>query len=303
MIKISVIIPAYNGEKFLESAVRSIDYINDELEIIIVNDGSTDNTLRVAKRLESEISQLKVIDQQNTGLAQSRNNAVNVAYGQYLMFLDVDDRYKNNAVSRVINIINKEEPDLIIYNVEDFDIISQQVTKVTRHTKQIKRAGSVYWNKVYRKTLFDDISAPVGHLFEDSAVIPFVVAKADDIILVNEVLYSYSVNRSDSIMAKNFGSNFSETVFAIEYLRDLNRKSDLTETKKNQVDDYIIAKIMFIFRNKHNLETIKADDLCDLIRIAKQTINILGIRFIGIVKYMLYLLLLKRAKNYAKRAK
>ncbi len=303
MLKLSIIVPAYNVENFLEAAVHSIDHINNDIEIIIVNDGSTDHTLNVAKKLQCEISQIKIINQKNSGLSQSRNNAVRVACGKYLMFLDADDRYKNEAIKSILDIITSANPDIIIYNVEDYDIEKGKVVKVTEHDKVVKRAGSVYWNKVYKKQLFEGVVAPQGHLFEDSAVIPFIVAKAYTIILADKILYSYSVNRKDSIMAQNYGINFSERVYALQYLNDLKNRSTLVSAKKKEIDDYILTNIMFAFRNSKNLSNMDASSLHSMIILGNEMFTNLGIKYIGIVKYVAYKLIMLRGIIYEKNTK
>lgn len=300
MTTLSIIIPAYNVGLFLEDAVHSIDFIDNQMEIIIVNDGSTDNTLSVAQKLQSEIHQLRIIDQENAGLAQSRNNAISVAQGDYLMFLDADDRYKNNAISNILRIIREKAPELIIYNVEDYDIVARQVIKVTVHDRIVKKAGSVYWNKVYKATLFKGVDAPKGHLFEDSAVIPFIVAKAENIILIKKVLYSYSVNRAESIMTNNFGTNFKEKLYALEYLNRLNVESKLGTDKKKQVDDYIISNIAFMFRKQQNLKNMDIQTLHKMIDLAFEMLSQLGMKYVGVAKYFVYHLLLLRGIFYEK---
>lgn len=300
MTTLSIIIPAYNVGEFLEVAVKSIGDVDNNIEIIIVNDGSTDDTLIIAKKLQQKIPQIRIMNQTNVGIAQSRNNAIKIAKGKYLMFLDGDDHYKNHAVSRIMKVLQQSAPELIIYNVEDYDIVKNQVVKITLHGKKVKHAGSVYWNKVYDAKLFKGVDAPTGHLFEDSAVIPFIVAKATSIILIEQVLYTYSVNRANSIMGKNFKINFKEKVYALEYLNRLNDQSDLDASKKNEVYDYILANIAFMLRQRLNLKNIDIYSLGKIIELIGATQKKVGLGYIGFFKYIFYQLLIMRAKFYEK---
>lgn len=300
MITLSIIIPAYNVGEFLEAAVKSIGNVDNKVEIIIVNDGSTDDTLMIATQLQQEIPQIRIMNQTNMGLAQSRNNAIKSAKGKYLMFLDGDDRYKNDAVLRVLKVLQQNAPELIIYNVEDYDIVKKQVVKITLHGKKVKRAGSVYWNKVYDARLFKGVDAPTGHLFEDSAVIPFIVSKATSIILIEQVLYTYSVNRANSIMSQNFNINFKEKVYALEYLSQLSDQSDLNVSKKNEVYDYILANIAFVLRQRLNLKNIDLYSLRKMIKLIVATQKKVGLGYLGVFKYIFYQLLIMRAKFYEK---
>lgn len=99
-MKLSIVIPAYNAEKYLEDAVNSIDY--EEAEIIVVNDGSTDATLEIANRLGC-----RVVDQKNEGLAKARNNGAQVASGDILLFLDSDDCFFPQSIEKLLERYDK----------------------------------------------------------------------------------------------------------------------------------------------------------------------------------------------------
>ena len=90
--KISVILSAYNEEKFIEKAIESVvNQTLKDIEIIIINDGSTDNTLSIINGYANDDSRIKVIDQENIGLGASRNKGMKIATGEYVTFLDGDD--------------------------------------------------------------------------------------------------------------------------------------------------------------------------------------------------------------------
>ena len=110
--KISVIIPVYNAEKFIEQCVSSIN--STSAEIILVDDGSKDESLRICKELANKNKNIKVFHQENQGPASARRVGAEKASRDYVMFLDCDDCYEHNTISRVAEIIEKyNEPDLI----------------------------------------------------------------------------------------------------------------------------------------------------------------------------------------------
>ena len=96
--KISVILSAYNEEKFIEKAIESVvNQTLKDIEIIIINDGSTDNTLSIINGYANDDSRIKVIDQENIGLGASRNKGMKIATGEYVTFLDGDDWFREDA--------------------------------------------------------------------------------------------------------------------------------------------------------------------------------------------------------------
>ncbi|WP_349535688.1 glycosyltransferase family 2 protein [Leuconostoc mesenteroides] len=297
-VLLSIIIPAYNAQDYLSNALSSIDSIDDSVEIVIINDGSTDNTLKIALEWKIKYPQITIVNQLNVGLAQTRNTAIRIAKGAYLMFLDPDDKYENKAISSVITCIEKEKPDLIIYDVQDYDVVKKKVVKITHHGKLPKNAGAVYWNKVYKKELFDGLEAPKGHLFEDTAIIPAVVAQARKVILVNEVHYTYNVGRNDSIMSKNWGKNFEDKIFALEYLNKLSNKLKYSEQIK--VQDYLIANVVFTLRFQKNLNLMTFSQIMALCDLGKTSIELLKIKNVGLVKYMIYWSIITSGRYYAK---
>ena len=114
---ISIVIPVYNEEENIRRSLESIN--NDSVEIVIVNDGSTDNTLEVCREYEAKNTNIKVFTQENQGQNAARYKAISEASGEYIMFLDSDDSYNPNTVSRVIETIEKyNHPDIIRFRYQ-----------------------------------------------------------------------------------------------------------------------------------------------------------------------------------------
>lgn len=116
-IKVSIIIPAYNIEKYIEESIlSSINQTLKEIEIIIINDGSTDKTLEIIKKYKKIDNRIKLIDQKNQGVSIARNNGLEVARGKYIYFLDGDDWIENEALNECYNIAENLEIDIIHFN-------------------------------------------------------------------------------------------------------------------------------------------------------------------------------------------
>lgn len=115
---ISVIIPAFNCEKNIKNTVDSIISSGlTDYEIVIVNDGSTDNTASVCNSLCSQYSFIKYSEQENSGVSAARNKGINLATGEYIMFFDADDTAKENGFAECVNIIKSEKPDILVFGM------------------------------------------------------------------------------------------------------------------------------------------------------------------------------------------
>ena len=113
---VSVIIPAFNCEKSIKLTVHSIVSSGlTDYEIVIVNDGSTDNTAAICNSLCAKYSFIKYSEQENSGVSAARNRGINIATGEYIMFFDADDTVQENGFSECIDIIKKEKTDILVF--------------------------------------------------------------------------------------------------------------------------------------------------------------------------------------------
>lgn len=171
----SVIIPAFNCEKSIKRTIDSIISSGlTDYEIVIVNDGSTDNTDLVCNSFCSQYSFIKYVEQENRGVSAARNRGISIATGEYILFFDADDTAKGNGFSECVDIIESEKPDILIFGMS-FDYY--KTGKLYRRDKmlpeqtgmlnkaQIRAAlESLYntnsltsaCNKIYRKALISD---------------------------------------------------------------------------------------------------------------------------------------------------
>ena len=116
--KISVIVPVYNGEEFLSQCLDSIlAQTLQDIEILCVNDGSTDNSLKILKGYAKKDKRIQIINQKNQGLSASRNNAMKIAKGEYLSFVDADDYINKQFLEELYNSAIKENADIALGNI------------------------------------------------------------------------------------------------------------------------------------------------------------------------------------------
>lgn len=150
MYKISFIVPAYNVEKYLEKCILSIlNQKHKNYEIIIINDGSTDSTLEIIKKYKKNNKNIKLIDQTNKGLLQSRLNGIKVAKGKYIQFVDSDDWISEKFVEKVYPYIEKGYYDIIKYGM--IEEPSKRKIKITNENVDYEKENM---ESIYKKLIF-----------------------------------------------------------------------------------------------------------------------------------------------------
>lgn len=131
-VKVSVIIPIYNAAEFLVDCLNTIlSQTLEDIEIICVNDGSSDDSLKILREFEQKDSRIKVIDQENQGAGAARNAGLEIAKGEYLSFLDADDFYENNMLEESYNVAKKANADVCVFYADLFDNSTKQYRECT----------------------------------------------------------------------------------------------------------------------------------------------------------------------------
>lgn len=237
---VSVIVPIYNVEQYLERCIKSIQnqtYRN--LEIILVDDGSPDNCGEICDRYATEDERIKVVHKVNGGLSDARNAGLDIAKGDYFFLVDSDDWIHKQTIEIMMQMIEKNNCDLAICGYQyayegkeysdkalDLKTILDQYTNVNRYraqeiyfTNPDKRLEyTVAWNKIYRKDLFKNIRYPKGKVHEDEFTTFKLLHEAKKIGIIEEPLYYYFV-RNDSIMGEFKASRFDAFDGYLEKMR------------------------------------------------------------------------------------
>ena len=210
---ISIIVPVFQVEKYLEKCVRSIiNQTYQNLEIILVDDGSTDSCGKMCDNFAMEDSRIRVIHKANGGLSDARNAGMEIAKGQYIGFVDSDDYIEPMMYEQMMKVIMSENVDIVsCFAVEEEEDKPVKMEYRGGNIRVFSSLGAIedlfeknlyfrhaVWNKLYNRALFDGIRFPVGKLFEDAAIMYRVFEKADAIAYIDLMLYHY-VQRKGSI--------------------------------------------------------------------------------------------------------
>ena len=200
---ISVIVPVYNIEEYVGKCLESIcQQSYSDLELIVVDDGSTDDSGKICDNFAVKDSRVRVFHKKNEGLSQARNYGISKAQGEYIALVDGDDFVKKNFIKEMINTVEKTNAEVVICG---YDEILPEAKVVTGRAAAIKllveqeNLEIVAWNKLYKREIFKDILYPVNEKYEDSLTTYKILAKATTVSYINKSLYCY-VKREGSIM-------------------------------------------------------------------------------------------------------
>ena len=209
---VSIIIPAYNVARYLGDCLKSVlkqTYTN--LEIIVVDDGSTDNSLEICRSYATKDKRIKVIHQENAGVSAARNVGLRIMTGKYVLFVDSDDRIEQNMVEILVKALEENDKnDAAFCGYKELDDETGEIIKevASSNLKQVNRDEGVaeifgeystmLWNKMFRCSIIDksdlfDVTLKIG---EDELWMVNVLKKSNNIMLIGTPLYYYR-NRAE----------------------------------------------------------------------------------------------------------
>ena len=258
---ISVIIPAYNIEDYIQKSLRSVlGQTYRHLEIIVVDDGSTDATGQICDRMASEDARIQVIHKANGGLADARNAGIAAATGAYIGFVDGDDWIDADMYEKLLGALQEQQADLAIcrsrcvYKTHTTDgsvdraVIFEGQEALEHQVKETAayRIQNAAWNKLYKRELLEGISFPVGKWYEDIVFSTEVLDRAKRSVYLDTACYNYIIDREGSIMNTNVNRRtFTDQIPAYYEKAGLLRKmgrDDLAD-----IHDYFFCKRLLQF--------------------------------------------------------
>ena len=269
MVKVSVIIPVYNVEEYLRQALDSvINQTFDDIEIICVNDGSTDNSLKILEEYAGLDNRILIINQTNKGVSVARNVGINQATGEYIIFVDPDDWIEDNLVEEAYKKIYKENLDIVSfghicyagdgsYKSHSFNIL-EKLKNEKFFTVDIIVRGLVHcvWDKIYKREF----------IINNQILFPKNIKNAEDVCFcllcvlcnakwggLNKCFYNYRIVRKNSAMSftENLLKNEMSALYALLDF-DIYQKSD--EKFKILCLDKFMAGFLYRYNQPYNIK-------------------------------------------------
>ncbi len=276
-IKISIIVPVYNVEDYIEKCLMSvINQTFKDFELIIVNDQTNDNSINIAIEVLEKCKKInyRIINRErNGGLSAARNSGLYVAQGQYVCFLDSDDWWNSKMLEELYHIAITENADIIssnyfeVFNEKEIEIISI-TNKMSFSSLDACKEALLFnaikpsaWSKMFKLELFkkNNILFPDNRYFEDVPTIINLILSADKIIVIPKCLYYYVKTRAGSIM------NQKKIKYVRDYLYMINSiERLLTKNELNGIDEFKILKyntLKAAFATLYSIKTISKKKL------------------------------------------
>lgn len=236
---ISVIIPVYNVALFLEEAIESVLHQTyTDLEIILVDDGSTDGSGEICDKNQKKDSRIKVIHQENRGLSAARNTGIDICKGEMIAFLDSDDAFCKDMLQKMSDAMLKTGADIVECNYVLYNGVHSMDPKKIRkkkkwvapkinrtglytkrealHLKVEEKIAANVWNKLYNRKIWNSLRFPEGQNYEDIDIILPLLGEAEKVYILDEVLVMYRV-RQGSISRTYTVKNIRELELAYRH--------------------------------------------------------------------------------------
>lgn len=228
---ISIIIPVYNAEKTIKRCLSSlVSQTYFYIEVIIINDGSTDKSLEIITTFENKIKNLKIINQTNKGVSVARNEGLKVAKGQYIIFLDSDDYLDKTCCEVSIN--SMKDSDLVIFglNIYKNDILLR-TPHLEKECLHLKNNINNYWklrtinlgpcNKLYKKKLITDLFDEHLSLGEDTKFVIDYLKNVNFVNVIPQCLYNVNLDNNQSLNRKYRKDRLDQLISVRNYEKDM----------------------------------------------------------------------------------
>lgn len=248
MPKASIVVPVYNVEDYIEKCVSSIlAQTEPDFELLLIDDGSTDNSAALCDSLAKSDARIKVIHQKNQGLGGARNTGINTAQGDWLLLIDSDDWIEPETLEKALATANSTAADIVVFGFRSVDMqgstlqnFADSLPKNTALTlkshKEILFTAPSAANKLYKTSLFknSDIRYPVKVWYEDIRTTPKLIASADSVAFSDFIGYNYLL-RSGSIMNNINLRRNTEIIDALSDILAYFRKNSLFNEYRDEL--------------------------------------------------------------------
>ncbi len=255
-MKLSIIIPCYNVESYLSKCIDSVinNKLEDKYEIILVNDGSTDNTLDIIKEYEKKYPKvIKVVDQKNRGLSGARNSGIDVAKGEYVTFLDSDDYVDNKMYKELLDKASKGDYDIVTCGVRmvyDNSSLDKDVgvgyDKDLLGKEEVKKAMAVFYpaacNKIYKKDVIGDLRFKEGIHYEDVEFMYRLLPRINNVGVVDGYYYYY-LQREGSI-TYTYNDKLYDIVDNLNGIVKYYKKNKIYDEYKEEIE-YVYVRYLY----------------------------------------------------------
>lgn len=273
MYKVSVIVPVYNSEKYLKKCLNSlVKQTLDEIEIIVINDGSTDKSQKIINEFSNRYpNKIKSCIQSNSGQAAARNYGLKKAVGEYVLFIDSDDYIELNTCEKTYEIAKSRNLDILCYKIrEEFE------NNIKKHSnyycfndypkdiKYVLNETSVTNKLIHRKMLVDNkLFFMENYIYEDLELIPRLALYTDKIDFIDDKLYHYVIHSGSTMRQKEYNPKMNSIFVVIESLRKKFKDTQYVEEMEYLCIEHLLhgAVLRYLDYSEGDKDIIKIADI------------------------------------------
>lgn len=277
-IKVSIIVPAYNVEKYIEKCIESlINQTLKEIEIIIVNDGSTDNTKKIISQYEKKYKNIKCINKENEGQSIARNIAIKEAKGEYIVFIDSDDWVAYDMCEKMYNKAQTDSSDLV-FTTNYFKVQNNKTHEEKSYGNKEKdilkkylltQSGPV--NKLIKKDIIlnNELFFPKIKAYEDISVVPLWGLYANKVSYIEDSFYYYLIRDGSTMRQTKYNSKLESIFESLDNLLNKYKKLNDKNKYKQEIEWIFIEHLL----HAASLRFIKFDNYETNIKKINKTIK------------------------------
>ncbi len=260
MNDISVIIPVYNVQEYLEECLQSV--VAQTLrprELLLVNDGSTDRSRAICASFAEKHSWIRLIDQENQGQSAARNTGLDHATGDYIAFIDSDDHVSEHMLATLREKMNGTGADMVKCGAYKFDEYSISEWRGIEGKEMIlsekkdffqaffeKKIINNVWNALYRKELFEDVRFISGKIMEDNFITPQLLVRCNKVVIIPDHLYYYRQRPGATMYS--FDSRHFHVIESDYQLKETLKSQDLYETFRDEFNTWFGFHLMVLIK-------------------------------------------------------
>ncbi len=243
---LSVIVPVYNAEQYLHRCLDSILYqAFTDYELLLINDGSTDSSGRICDEYAQKDARIRVIHQENKGVAATREMSIQIAQGTYIQFIDSDDWIEPNTFTVIAEYIADEKYDIVGFDFFTNNNEIEEVIKLSSQTKEdflshaICGVSPALWNRTIKRELFikhDIHFLNAVNIGEDFCISVPLSYYAQSVVRIHQPLYHYNIaNESSLIHCRNLDSCY-QCIAGMQYIENFLKEKNIAERYKDALD-------------------------------------------------------------------
>ena len=272
---VSIVVPVYNIEKYIGNCVESLQkQTYENIEILLVDDGATDESGRICDRLAQKDGRIRVLHKENGGLSDARNYGAQYVRGKYMLFIDGDDTISHELVEKTLECAEEIRADMVFFDFESVEEdtgrrdlyhygLPERITFSASDCPQVLLKSPSACCCLYKKEFWDscDIRYPLGRHYEDLATTPRFMLTAQRMGYVGEKpLYYYMLRKGSIMHSSNFERSFRDRTWVLDFLMAYFHKQQAVQTFRKELEYMFLCvpKISGLFeKSLYQTEPVK----------------------------------------------